>query len=128
MLLEGIFLPLTTPFHPDGRLFLHKLASNVEHYSRTQAQGFLVLGGAGEPDSLNDDEARSVLSAVAGAAAKEKVLLAGVGRGSVRGTLEMAEFAAQAGYDAIAVRAPEFCGQASMDDAVMTYFRAVADR
>jgi len=58
MLLEGIFLPLTTPFHPDGRLFLHKLALNVEHYSRTQAAGMLVLGQTGEAEGLIDVEAR----------------------------------------------------------------------
>ena len=127
MLLEGIFLPLTTPFHADGRLFLHKLALNVEHYSRTQAAGMLVLGGVGEPDSLTDEETRSVLSTVAAGAAREKVLLAGVGRGSVRATLELAEFAAAAGYDAIAVRPPEFCRDGSLVSELMTYFHTVAD-
>ena len=128
MLLEGIFLPLTTPFHPDGRLFLHKLALNVEHYSRTQAAGMLVLGGAGEPDALNDDETRKVLAAAIAAAANHKVLLAGVGRGSVRGTLELAEFAAKVGYDAVAVRAPEFYRQQFMQKAAMTYFATIADQ
>ncbi len=128
MLLEGIFLPLTTPFHADGRLFLHKLALNVEHYSRTQAAGMLVLGGLGEPDSLTDEETRAVLSTVAVAAAREKVLLAGVGRGSVRATLDLAEFSAAAGYDAIAVRPPEFCRDGTLAAELMTYFHAVADR
>lgn len=128
MLLEGIFLPLTTPFHANGRLFEHKLALNVEHYSRTQAAGMLVLGGVGEPDSLTDEETRAVLSTVAVAAAREKVLLAGVGRGSVYATLELAEFAASAGYDAIAVRPPEVDCNEMLDAELMTYFQAVADR
>ena len=127
MLLEGIFLPLTTPFHADGRLFLHKLALNVEHYSRTQAAGMLVLGGVGEPDSLTDEETRAVLSTVAVSALREKVLLAGVGRGSVRATQDLAEFAAAAGYDAIAVRPPEFGRDETLVAELMTYFHAVAD-
>jgi dihydrodipicolinate synthase/N-acetylneuraminate lyase len=55
-------------------------------------------------------------------------LLAGVGRDSVRNTLELAKFAAEAGYDAIAVRAPEFYGQQSMERDTMTYFLTIADQ
>ena len=32
MLLEGIFPAITTPFYPDGRLYLRKLEHNVERY------------------------------------------------------------------------------------------------
>ncbi len=128
MLLEGIFLPLTTPFHPDGRLFLHKLALNVEHYSRTQSAGMLVLGQAGEPGSLTDVEVHQVLETAIGAAAGEKVMIAAVGRDSVAATLVLAQDAAAMGYDAIAVRAPEFGADAAMRVELMTYFRAVADR
>jgi dihydrodipicolinate synthase/N-acetylneuraminate lyase len=128
MLLEGIFLPLTTPFHPDGRLYLSKLAANVERYSRTPAAGMLVLGRTGEADGLTDAERREVLTAAIGAAASEKVMIANVGRASVRATLELAEVAAKAGYDAVAVEAPEFAGAAAMRLELLTYFRAVADQ
>ena len=128
MLLEGIFLPLTTPFHPDGRLYLRKLESNVERYSLTPAAGMLVLGQAGEADGLRDREVEQVLSTAVGAAADEKVMIAAVGRESVCATLELAEFAADAGYDAVAVRAPEFAGDPAMPLELMTYFQAVADR
>ena len=128
MLLEGIFLPLTTPFHPDGRLFLHKLGLNVEHYSRTQAAGMLVLGQAGEAGSLTDAEARQVLEKANGAAGNDKVMIASVGRDSVAATLVLAEAAADLGYDAIAVRAPEYCLEAAMRTELTTYFRTVADQ
>jgi dihydrodipicolinate synthase/N-acetylneuraminate lyase len=128
MLLEGIFLPLTTPFHPDGRLFLRKLESNVERYSRTTASGMLVLGREGEGDALTDAETREVLQTAIGAAADEKVMVASVGRGSVAATLELIDAAAEAGYDAIAVRSPEFAGGAGMRLELVTYFQAVADR
>jgi len=128
MLLEGIFLPLTTPFHPDGRLFLHKLASNVEHYSRTQAAGMLVPGQAGEASGLTDVEVRQVLETAIGAAADEKVMIAVVGRDSVSATLLLAMAAADLHYDAVAVRAPECAGDPSMRREVEMYFKAVADR
>lgn len=128
MLLEGIFLPLTTPFHPDGRLFLHKLAMNVEHYSRTQAAGMLVLGQAGEAGSLTDVEVRRVLETAIGTAADEKVMIAAAGRDGVAATLLLAEAATELGYDAIAVRAPEFGADTTMRAELMTHFRTVADR
>ena len=128
MLLEGIFLPLTTPFHPDGRLFLHKLASNVEHYSRTQAAGMVVLGQAGEAAGLTDIEARQVMEAAIGAAADEKVMIASIGQQSVLATLLLAKAAANLRYDAVAVGAPEFVSDTSLRQEVVTYFHAVADQ
>lgn len=127
MLLEGIFLPLTTPFHADGRLFPSKLKYNVERYSRTPAAGLVVLGELGEADGLTDEETRAVLSAAIEAAAHEKVMIASVGRESVIATLQLAEFAAQAGYDAVIVRGPAFAANDSLRIETETYFRAVAD-
>jgi dihydrodipicolinate synthase/N-acetylneuraminate lyase len=127
MLLEGIFLPLTTPFHADGHAFLSKLQYNVERYSRTPSAGLMVLGEAGEADALTDAETRAVLKAAMEAAADEKVMVATVGRESVFATLHIAEFAAEAGYDAIAVRGPVFAAEDAMRIETETYFRAVAD-
>src|SRR6202021_2383680 len=77
MLLEGLQLPLTTPFYPDGRLNLLKLEYNVARYSKTPVAGLVALGELGEPTMLSEDETRLVLRGVAGAAAVEKVLVAG---------------------------------------------------
>ena len=94
MLLDGLQLPLTTPFYPDGRLNLLKLEHNVARYSKTPVAGLVVLSEFGEPSMLSDDETRRVLASVAEAAAAEKVLMAGVSRDSVAGTLDLAESAA----------------------------------
>ncbi len=106
MLLEGLHIPLTTPFHPDGRLNPRKLAANVARYSKTPAAGLIVLGPSGEPTLLSDDETREVLRTAAEAAAPEKVLIAGISRDSVRSTLDLANFAAEQNYDAILVGVP----------------------
>jgi len=127
MLLDGIFLPLTTPFHPDGQINLHKLGANVAHYSRTPAAGMLVLSSLGETDALSDQEREAVLEAAIAAAADEKVMLAGVGGASVREALRMIGVAEAAGYDAVVVRTPEFAGEATMKAEVLTYFRMIAD-
>jgi dihydrodipicolinate synthase/N-acetylneuraminate lyase len=127
MLLEGIFLPLTTPFHADGRLFVSKLAANVARYSRTPAAGFLVLSECGEADGLTGEETLTVLRTVGESAAREKVLIASVGRESVFATLQLAAAAAECGYDAVAVRPASLTAEPSMEVEAMTYLRAVAD-
>ena len=125
MLLEGLFIPLTTPFYSDGSLNLRKLEHNADRYSKTPAAGFAVLGEQGEPSMLSDEETRKALLTAVEIAGAEKVLLAGVSRDSVVGTLDLAEYAARVGYDAVLVKQPSVVRKSRE---LLTYFRAVADR
>jgi 4-hydroxy-2-oxoglutarate aldolase len=134
MLLEGLHIPLTTPFHPDGRLNLPKLAANVVRYSKSPAAGLLVLGLSGEPALLADDETSEVLRAAAQAATPEKVLLAGISRSSVRATLALASISAELLYDAVLIGVPSVLATGSPDAAaaslreLILYFQTIADR
>jgi dihydrodipicolinate synthase/N-acetylneuraminate lyase len=69
-----------------------------------------------------------VLRVAAGAAAPEKVLIAGVGKESVRATVELAEAAARYQYDAVLVRTPTYYASQMSTAAVLHFFRSVADR
>jgi dihydrodipicolinate synthase/N-acetylneuraminate lyase len=132
MLLEGLHIPLTTPFHSDGRLNLPKLAANTARYSRTPAAGLIVLGPSAEPTLLSDDETREVLRAAAQAAIPEKVLTAGISRDSVSATLALADHAATLDYDAVLVNAPTMLSgrthTVSQLRELLTYFQTLADR
>ncbi len=132
MLLEGIFPAITTPFYPDGDLYLLKLEHNVARYSRTQLAGMVVLGSTGEVVMLSNEEQREVLGIAIAAAAPEKVMIAGIGQESVRQTIAMAECAAALQYDVVLVRTPHFYrGQFHPTERtqteMLTYYRAVAD-
>jgi len=130
-MLEGLQLPLTTPFYPDGRLNLLKLEYNVARYSKTPAAGLVALSDCGEPTMLSDLETRQVLQGVSDAAPAENVLIAGVSRDSVAGTLDLAEAAAGFGYDAALVKMPSLLREGARGaraKEILTYFRAVADR
>lgn len=136
MLLEGLHIPLTTPFHPDGRLNLRKLAANVARYSKTPAAGLIVLGPSGEPTLLTDGETREVLRTAAEAAAPEKVLIAGISRDSVHATLDLANYAAELDYDAVLIGKPGVLASFGIDrpqpdtwmHEVLTYYQTLADR
>lgn len=128
MLLEGIFPAITTPFYPDGRLYLKKLEHNVERYSRTLAAGLVVLGSTGEAVMLSDDETREVLRHAARTATPDKVLIAGIGRESLSETLRLAEYAATHQYDAVLVRTPHYYGPLMRAPELLTYYRTLADQ
>lgn len=131
MLLEGLHLPLTTPFYADGRLNLHKLEQNVAAYSKTPVSSIAVLSRNGESTMLSDEETRQTLRTAVEAATPEKAMLAGVSRDSVRETLAMADHAAALAYDAVLVAPPSLLRVAdSVRQAkeLLTYFQAVADR
>jgi 4-hydroxy-2-oxoglutarate aldolase len=128
MLMEGVFAAITTPFYPDERIYFRKIEANIEHYSRSLLAGLVTLGSTGEAVALNDAESRDVLRAVAEAASPEKVLVAGVGRESVKGTVELAEAAAELQYDAVLVRPPSYYATNLPVPAMLHYFQSVADR
>jgi 4-hydroxy-2-oxoglutarate aldolase len=118
MLIEGILAAVPTPFYPDERVYFRKLEANVARYSRSLLSGMLLLGSTGEAVALDDAESRDVLRVAAEAAAPDKVLIAGVGRESVKATVELAEAAAQflrcrPGPHAHLLREPDVLGRRS---------------
>jgi dihydrodipicolinate synthase/N-acetylneuraminate lyase len=128
MLIEGVFAAVTTPFYPDEQIYFRKLEANMSRYSRSLLAGMVVLGSTGEAPMLDDAETRDVLRVAAESTAPEKVLIAGVGRESVKGTVELAEAAAKFSYDAVLVRTSSYYAGQMSSAAVLHYFRSVADR
>ncbi len=128
MLLEGIFAAITTPFYSDERIYYRKLEANIARYSRSLLAGMVVLGSTGEAPLVDDAEARGILRVAADAAAREKVLIAGVGRESVKATVELAEAGAEFRYDAILVRPPSYFANQLSSAAILHYYRSIADR
>jgi len=128
MLLHGIFPPITTPFYPDGRVYLKKLEHNVERYSKTPAAGMVVLGSSGEAIMLSDEEKREVLKTARESSAPQKALIAGTGAESVSETLRLTEYAADLGYDAALVRTPHFYRPQMQPANLLAFYRIIADR
>jgi 4-hydroxy-2-oxoglutarate aldolase len=128
MLLQGIFPAITTPFYPDGAVYYKKIEHNTDRYSRTPIAGMVVLGSSGEAVMLSDEERRDVLRATAETAAPEKVLIAGTGAESALETLRLTEYAARLNYDVALVRTPHFYRPQMKPEALLAFYRAVADR
>jgi 4-hydroxy-2-oxoglutarate aldolase len=130
MLLSGIFPAITTPFYPDGRLYLRKLEHNVDRYSKSPISGIVVLGSTGEAVHLSTEEQKDVLRVARENCANEKVLIAGVGQESAQATLELIDTADKLDYDVALVRTPAYYRpqMKSKPESLLAYYRFVADR
>lgn len=132
MLLDGVHVPLTTPFYRDGASYWRKLEHNVRRYSLGPIAGLVALPPGSEAATLTTGEQKQTLSVVQESAAAEKVLLAGVECGSVYTALELAEHAYTAEFDAVLLAAPLQWSQLH-DPQLPTgelalFFQTVADR
>jgi 4-hydroxy-2-oxoglutarate aldolase len=128
MLLSGLFPPITTPFYPDEKIYYKKLEHNVDRYSKTPIAGIVVQGSTGEALMLSDEEKREVLRVAMGAAAPEKVMVAGCGIESAIETLRLIEYAASLDYDAAMIRTPHYYKSQMKPENMLAFYRFVADR
>lgn len=62
--LDGVFLPIITPFLKDESIDWDGLKSNMDSYAKSKAKGFLALGSNGENKSLDEDEKVKILEIV----------------------------------------------------------------
>jgi 4-hydroxy-2-oxoglutarate aldolase len=125
--LDGVMTPITTPFDADGRVAHDHLVANLDRWNRTMLAGYIVLGSNGENVHLTDREKVEVLRTARGVIPADKLLIAGTGGESTRGTIALTEQAAAAGADAALVVHPSYY-KAQMTPAVLiNHYRVLAD-
>jgi 4-hydroxy-2-oxoglutarate aldolase len=123
----GIFTPIPTPFAPTGDVDTASLARNVTRWMATPLDGLVVLGSNGEAAQLDDDEADRVLATAREGVPSGRVLIAGTGRESTRGTIAATRRAASLGVDAVLVRTPSFFKSQMTSDVFVRHYTDVAD-
>jgi len=124
--LSGVFAPITTPFE-DEMLAMDRLRENLRVYKQTPLAGFFALGSNGECKSLDENELLGILEVVAAEKGKNQLIMAGGGRESTRQTIALCRQLAGAGADMVSVLTPSYFKKAMTDDAVIRYYRDVAD-
>ena len=105
--IEGVFVPMVTPFAND-RILYHGLAANVEKSNPSGLAGYFVLGTNGEYKSLSVAERFMILKTVIAHSHKDKIIMAGMGFESTYETIENILRAADMGVDAISLLMPHF--------------------
>lgn len=125
--LNGIFPPLPTSFDALENLATDKIKENIVNLSRYNLAGFLILGSNGELVNLTEKEIQEVYVAAREAIRADKIMLAGTGAQSTRGTITNTQAAAAAGADAVLVLNPSYYKSLMTQDTLVAHYHAVAD-
>ena len=106
MQLEGVYVPVVTPFTADGDLDLATYDRVIEFVLAGGVRGLVPCGTTGEYYACTFDERITLLERCRDAAAGRAQLVAGCNAGSTREVIRHAEAARDLGYDAVLLAAP----------------------
>lgn len=127
--LQGVFLPVATPFNYLGEIYKVKVRHNVEKWNMVKLAGYVVCGSTGEGVHLSSAEKIEVWGMVAEARAEGRLLLAATACEGVRETVALSNQAADLGYQAAVIRTPSYFRPLVADaETQELYFRTVADQ
>lgn len=122
--LRGSIVPLITPFR-HGALDEQALVGLIEWQVASGSHGISVAGTTGEPSALTLEERRRVIELAVQTAGGRVPILAGTGSENHQETLQLSEFAARAGADAVLVVAPYYIRPSQ--DGLFQHFKSVAE-
>jgi dihydrodipicolinate synthase/N-acetylneuraminate lyase len=125
---RGVLIPLVTPFAVDGSLDLVSLRANIEWLiGRGAKHGNSVLiaaGSGGDFTSMNIEERKTVIAAIAETVADRMPIIAGVQALDVRDTIDLCRCAEAHGIDGVQISAPFYYDGRPGD--ALAWFKAVA--
>ncbi len=106
--MQGIFLPLMTPFHPDGALALEKLEPMIEYHLQQGVHGFYVGGSSSECFMMTLDERQDVFKAVSKIVDQRVPLIAHVGAISLHEVKILLGCVEKEAYQAVSATPPYY--------------------
>ena len=104
--LEGVYVPVVTPFDGDGDVDPATLTAVIERCLDAGVRGIVSCGTTGEYYALNEAERIDVMRHTHEVAAGRAQLVAGCNAGSTRMAVQLARIAGEIGYDALMLAAP----------------------
>jgi dihydrodipicolinate synthase/N-acetylneuraminate lyase len=122
--LRGVYVPLLTPFQPDGELDPPALERLVEYVLAAGVHGLFVGGTTGEFALLSTAERQRMAEVVVARAAGRVPVVVHAGAPSTREAIQLARHAQSIGAPAVAVVAPYFFPLA--DEALVAHYVAVS--
>src|SRR5436190_20091680 len=125
--LNGLLLPITTPFTTAGDLDSQGLIANIQKWNTNGITGYVVLGSTGERVNLDEREYLQVIATAREAVPNTMTFIVGAGQQSTRGTVNEIERAAKAGAEAVLVITPHYYKSAITQDALIRHYTDVAD-
>jgi 4-hydroxy-2-oxoglutarate aldolase len=125
---RGLLVPITTAFDPEsGDVAPVALRQNARALLEAGATGLVVAGTTGEAALLSEREFEQIVGWMRDVVPDDRWLVAGAGRESTRAAIAACRTAAEAGADAVLVRAPSYYAPVLSQNDLEAHFRRIAD-
>ncbi len=125
MNINGILVPIVTPFNTNGDIDTQTLTQLVDSFIDKGVAGIVACGTTGEYYTFSETERELVLTTIAEAAKGKVTLIAGINSLSTDNSIELAHQAKALGYDGLMLSAPPY--SLPEQDGVIAHFEKVAD-
>jgi 4-hydroxy-tetrahydrodipicolinate synthase len=123
--LEGVYVPVVTPFDADEGLDLSTLTKVVDFCLDAGVAGIVSCGTTGEYYAMSAEERVDVMAHTREVTGNRAKLVAGCNSGSTRESIRLAEAAVAMGYDAIMLAAPHTSLPSQRE--LAAHYTAIAD-
>jgi len=128
MKLEGVYLPVTTPFDPArGGIDFDGFGRNLRVWGEHRVAGYVIAGSTGEAPLLDESEIVGLVTRARDVVGDTAAVLAGTGLESTRATIRLGQAVAEAGAEALLVRPPFYYRGQMTPEALRVHFLEVAD-
>ena len=122
--LEGMYVPIITPFREDQSIDFDALKTVIDYTIESGVDGMLITGSTGEYHTMTLDEQKEVIKKGCEFVAGRIPIIAGVGKSTVKATVELANFAADCGADYALVLPPYY--QPTTREGIIEFFTDIA--
>lgn len=123
---QGYIPAITTPFDADHELDLSALGQLLEWLHAEGMHGLLIAGTTGEWPSMSTDECKTLFGAVGKQLSGKLPLLAGCTAFTAKRVLDLADHAADCGFDGIVVTPPPY--YRPLPEEILGFYRDISDR
>ena len=109
MKIEGVLVPVVTPFDNAGQIDFEALAKLLDYQIDAGVKGIVACGTTGEYYTFNDEERYKVMSFIAEHVGDRALLIAGVNDLYTQGSIIKAKQAKELGYSTLMLAPPIYC-------------------
>ncbi|HEX7386072.1 MAG TPA: 4-hydroxy-tetrahydrodipicolinate synthase [Castellaniella sp.] len=124
MNIDGILVPIVTPFAADGSVNLAALRQLVEHFVQSGVAGIVACGTTGEYYALDESEREQVLRTIVQTVAGRVTTVAGINALATTQSIRYAEQAKALGYDGLMCTTPPY--SLASQEGILLHFRTLA--
>lgn len=125
--LNGIYIPVPTPFDVAGNLDTEGFAKNIQALSRYDIKGIIIGGWTGEFPYLSKEEGIQLVQIAKKNLTNGKSLIANTGCEGTRMSIDFCKKMSDAGVDGVCLYTPYAYRNRMTPEALFDYYKSIAD-